>query len=190
MADRHEPSPEQFYDDTPQENTKRGGWAGAAVGLCVVAIIGTASALAWRAYADPWLAAQEAQAGTVKELKAAVQQLEASQQQLVQRINALQTSQQQGEQSRQIDQQRFSEQMAALSRNVEKTAKEAAAKQTAQKRSSVADNKPKDSNADNKPKDSKLTQTSSVGSPSASGSAASKSGLKGTAPTGEQGTAH
>src|SRR5262245_31522361 len=176
MAGRHEPSsedfydatPEEFSDETPQENAKLVRWTAAprpAIGfLCVMAIIGVASALAWRAYADrPWLAAQEAQAGTVKELKAAVQQLETSQQQLVQCINALQTSQRQVEHSRQADMQSISQQITSLTRDVEKTSK-AAAKQAAQKRSSVADNKPKDS---------KLTQASTVDAQSASDPSAS-----------------
>jgi len=166
MADRHEPSPEEFYDNTPQEKAGRVRWARPSIGFLLVMItIGVASALAWRAYADrPWLAAQEAQAGTVKELRATIQQLEASQQQLVQRINALQMTQQQGERSRQVDLQRLSEQMTALSRDVEKTSKSAAAKAPAPKKSSVAENKLKDA---------KLTHTSSVGSPSASEPSAS-----------------
>jgi hypothetical protein len=164
MADRGEPSPDEFYNDTPQENAERVRWARPAIGfLFVMAIIGVASALAWRGYADrPWLAAQEAQAGTVKELKAAIQQLETAQEQLVQRINALQTNQQQLERSRQVDVQRLSEQITAVSKDMEKT--KTAAKQAAQKRTVT----------DNKPKESKLTQTSSVtGSPSAPNPSAS-----------------
>jgi DNA repair exonuclease SbcCD ATPase subunit len=160
MADRGEPSPDEFHSDTPQDNGERVKRARPVIGfLLVLAITGVGSAFAWRAYADrPWLAVQEAQAGTLNELKAAVQQLENSQQQLLQRITALQTSQQQLERSRQVDVQRLSEQITAVSKEVEKT--KAAAKQAASKRSSVADNKAKDS---------KLAQTSSVtGSQSAS----------------------
>src|SRR5262245_52370876 len=141
----HETAPEEFYDDTQQENAelvRRGRPAIRFLFVMAMAIVGVASALAWRAYAEPrlatWLATQEAQAGMAKELKAAIQQLETSQQQLVQRINALQTSQQQVESSRKADMQRLSEQLASLSRDVEKTSK-VAAKQATQKRSSVAD---------------------------------------------------
>jgi len=165
MADRGEPSTPEFYHEAPQGTADRVRRARPAIGfLIVLAITGVGSAFAWRAYADrPWVAAQDAQAGTLNELKAAVQQLENSQQQLLQRISALQTSQQQLERSRQVDIQRLSEQITAVSKDVEKT--KTAAKQAAQKRSSVTENKPKDS---------KLTQTSSVtGSSSASNPSAS-----------------
>src|SRR5262245_48503378 len=138
MADRGEPSPHEFHHEAPQETSgHRVRRARPAIGfLIVLAITGVGSAFAWRAYADrPWLAAQEAQAGTLNDLKATIQQLDNTQQQLVQRINALQISQQQLERSRQVDAQRLAEQITAVSREVEKT--KLAAKQAAPKRSSV-----------------------------------------------------
>jgi len=147
MADNYESSPEELHNDTPQDNAEGRRWARPAIGfLLVMAIIGSVSALAWRAYADrPWMAAQDLQVGKLTELKATIQQLENTQQQLVQRVNALQLSQQQLDHARQVDVQRISEQMTAITKDVEKAQKKAAAKQPDQKRTSVADSKPKNS---------------------------------------------
>jgi hypothetical protein len=110
---------------------------GAAAGLVfVLAVIGSAAALAWRAHIDlPLLA--EAQRQDVHDLQAAIQRLELAQQQIVQRMNTLQLVQQKNEQSRLADVQRLSQDLTSLYGQLEAVAK-SNSKQETQKRNSAA----------------------------------------------------
>ena len=110
---------------------------GAAAGLVfVLAVIGSAAALAWRAHIDlPVLA--EAQRQDVHDLQASIQRLELAQQQITQRMDVLQLVQQKNEQSRLADVQRLSENLTSLYGQVETIAK-SSSKQETQKRNSAA----------------------------------------------------
>jgi hypothetical protein len=122
---------------------------GAAVGLLfVIAVIGSAAALAWRAHIELPLIA-EAQRQDVHDLQAAIQRLELAQQQIAQRVDALQQAQQKSEQSRLGDVQRLSEHLTSLYGQLETVAKSSSKQQT-QKRNSAASAAPK-SQASNTP---------------------------------------
>jgi hypothetical protein len=126
---------------------------GALAGLLfVLAVIGSAAALAWRAHIDLPLLAQT-QRQDVHDLQAAVQRLELAQQQIVQRLDALQLVQQKSEQSRLADVQRLSENLTSLYGQMETVAK-SSSKQETQKRSSAASAAPK-SQASNTPRSGK-----------------------------------
>jgi hypothetical protein len=128
---------------------------GAVAGLVfVLAVIGSAAALAWRAHIElPVLA--EAQRQDVHDLQAAIQRLELAQQQITQRMDALQLVQQKNEQSRLADVQRLSENLTSLYGQLETVAK-SSSKQETQKRNSAASATPK-SQASNTPRSSKST---------------------------------
>jgi hypothetical protein len=122
---------------------------GVAAGiLFLLAVIGSAAAMAWRAHIDlPLLA--EAQRQDVHDLQAAIQRLELAQQQIVQRMETLQLVQQKNEQSRLADVQRLSESLTSLYGQLETVAKSSSKQQT-QKRNSAASVTPK-SQASNTP---------------------------------------
>jgi hypothetical protein len=101
--------------------------------LVVMAIIGSAAALAWRAQSNLSSIA-ELQRQDVLELQAAIEHLELVQQQTTQRIDVLQQAQQKTDQSRLGDVQRLSERVSSLQAELEKAS---SAKQ-AQKKSSAA----------------------------------------------------
>jgi hypothetical protein len=91
----------------------------------------------------------EAQRQDVRDLQAAIQRLDLAQQQIVQRLDALQLVQQKNEQSRLADVQRLSENLTSLYGRLENVAK-SRSKQETQKRSSAASAAPK-SQASNTP---------------------------------------
>ena len=93
---------------------------GASVGfLAVMAILGSASAVAWRNYTDrPPVA--NVQISELHELGAALNKLELSQQQIVKKVEALEQFQQKTEQSRVADFPRISEQLTSLRVEMEK----------------------------------------------------------------------
>jgi hypothetical protein len=110
--------------------------AAAAGLLLVLAVIGSAAALAWCAHIDlPLLA--EAQRQDVRDLQAEIQRLELAQQQIAQRADTLQLVQQKNEQSRLADVQRLSENLTSLYGQLETVAKSSSKQQT-QKRNSAA----------------------------------------------------
>ncbi len=90
--------------------------------LFAIALIASSSALAWRGYAEIH-SITERRANDVHELQATIQRLELANQQIAQRMDALQQAQQQHEQSRLGDVQQLSLQLMALRGDVEKLAK-------------------------------------------------------------------
>jgi hypothetical protein len=87
---------------------------GATAGfLCAMAIIGSAAALAWRAYTDlPLLA--EIEREDVQEMQASLERLGLTHQQLAQQVEALQQLQQKNEQSQHIGVQRLSDRLTSF----------------------------------------------------------------------------
>jgi methionine-rich copper-binding protein CopC len=104
--------------------------------LVVMVVVGSAAALAWRTHADLPLIA-ELQREDTQRLEAAIQRLELMQQQLTQRVDALQLLQQKTQQSQQADVQRLSERVTSLQVELEKKLS-SGSKEPVQKRRSNA----------------------------------------------------
>jgi hypothetical protein len=110
-------------DGTREENHKPVRWIpGALVFLVAMAVIGVGSALAWRIFTNytttpavsQRAAERDSQTIDAQKLKDAVDQLEMSQSALLQRVEALEATQERVERSLQIDIQRLSEQLSIL----------------------------------------------------------------------------
>jgi len=108
-------------DQILQDGSKRVGALRALGFIILMAIIGVSCALAWRAYGGNYggspgakAAEQESLARDTQKLKNAVEQLESSRLELLQRIETLQANQQRAEQLRQADIERFSQQISTL----------------------------------------------------------------------------
>ena len=118
-----EPSLAAAPDGTREEDRKSVRWIrGALVFLVVMAVIGAGSGLAWRIFtnytanpaASQRAAERDGQTVDGQKLKDAVDHLESSQRDLLQRVEALQATQERVERSLQVDIQRLSEQISTL----------------------------------------------------------------------------
>jgi type VI protein secretion system component VasK len=118
-----EPSLVAAPDGTREEEHKPVRWIpGALVFLVAMAVIGVGSALAWRIFTNytttpavsQRAAERDSQTIDAQKLKDAVDQLEMSQSALLQRVEALQATQERIERSLQVDIQRLSEQLSTL----------------------------------------------------------------------------
>jgi septal ring factor EnvC (AmiA/AmiB activator) len=118
-----EPSLAAAPDGTRQEDQKPvRRTRGVLVFLVVMAVIGVSSGLAWRIFTNyttapavsQRAAERDNQTVDVQKLKDAVDQLERSQRDLLQRVEALQATQERVERSLQVDIQRLSQQISTL----------------------------------------------------------------------------
>ena len=118
-----EPSLVAAPDGSREEDQKPVRWIrGALVFLVVMAVIGAGSGLAWRIFTNTTTtpavsqraAERDNQTVDAQKLKDAVDQLESSQRELLQRVEALQTTQERVERSLQVDIQRLSEQISIV----------------------------------------------------------------------------
>jgi hypothetical protein len=111
--------------------------AGAVAGfLLAMAVIGLATALAWRAHTDI-ASIVRTQHADMDEFETVIQRLDLAQQQITQRVDALQQVQQKNEESRLVDAQRLSEQLKFLHGELERAATPVT-KQESQKRHSAS----------------------------------------------------
>lgn len=138
----HNPGRDTATSNIPgDESAKRTGSTPRSIGIAagflfVMAVIGSAAALAWRTHADLPLIA-ELQREDMQRVEAATQRLELMQQELAQHVDALQQLQQKSEQSRLADVQRLSERLTSLQAELEKKAG-SGSKEAGQKRKSSA----------------------------------------------------
>ena len=113
-------------DQILQDGSKRVSVLKALGFIILMAIIGVGGALGWRGYGNyvgslgAKAAEQETLARDTQKLKNAVEQLESSRLELLQRIETLQANQQRAEQLRQADIQRFSQQISTLDEELRK----------------------------------------------------------------------